>query len=68
MTDNWVTIDAECVLYVDRGTTTILCDRLPSPVTLVLKISDSQEAKLEALGLSPSLEEASLGEPPMTDG
>jgi hypothetical protein len=34
----WATIDAETALYVDRGRETILCDRLPSPVTLVLKI------------------------------
>jgi tRNA A37 threonylcarbamoyladenosine synthetase subunit TsaC/SUA5/YrdC len=34
----WVTIDAERALYVDRGVETILCDRLPGPVTLVLKV------------------------------
>jgi hypothetical protein len=36
--DRWVTIEAERALYVDRGRTVVLCDRLPSPVTLVLKL------------------------------
>lgn len=35
--DGWVTLTAERALYVDQGKTTILCDRLPSPITLVLK-------------------------------
>lgn len=33
----WQTIECERVLYVDRGNTIILCDRLPSPLTLVVK-------------------------------
>jgi hypothetical protein len=33
----WVALTAERVLYVDKGKETILCDRLPSPITLVLK-------------------------------
>jgi len=33
----WAAITAERVLYVDKGKETILCDRLPSPITLVLK-------------------------------
>lgn len=33
----WVTIQAEAAHYVDQGAATILCDRLPRPVTLVLK-------------------------------
>jgi hypothetical protein len=37
VTDNWHTIECERVHYVDRGVNTILCDRLPSPVTLVIK-------------------------------
>lgn len=34
----WRTIECERVLYVDRGRTVILCDRLPSPITLVVKL------------------------------
>jgi len=33
----WTQIECERVLYVDRGRQTILCDRLPAPVTLVVK-------------------------------
>lgn len=33
----WVTIECERVLYVSDGNTKILCDRLPSPVTIVIK-------------------------------
>lgn len=34
----WQTLDCERVLYVDRGKNVILCDRLPSPITLVVKL------------------------------
>lgn len=34
---DWLTIDAEAALYVDRSVTTMLCDRLPRPITLLLK-------------------------------
>lgn len=37
MADRWVTVHVERALYVDYGINTILCDRLPSPITLVLK-------------------------------
>lgn len=41
----WITIECERALYVHRGKTVILCDRLPSPVTLVVKpITQSSEA------------------------
>jgi hypothetical protein len=33
----WLTITADRALYLDQGKDAILCDRLPSPVTLVLK-------------------------------
>jgi hypothetical protein len=33
----WLTIECERALYVDRGRTPVLCDRLPSPITLVVK-------------------------------
>lgn len=37
----WITVEAERVLYADRGRDVILCDReMPGPVTLVIKISD----------------------------
>jgi len=35
----WETIECERALYVSRGKAAILCDRLPSPVTLVVKRS-----------------------------
>lgn len=42
----WITIEAERVLYVDRGRDVILCDRgHKGPVTLVLKISDDEHAR-----------------------
>lgn len=34
---DWVTLTADRALYVDYGINTILCDRLPFPITLVLK-------------------------------
>ena len=35
---DWITLDVDRALVVDRGRDAILCDRLPSPVTLVLKL------------------------------
>jgi hypothetical protein len=35
--EEWVTISAERALYVDRGKTVLLVDRLPSPIHLLLK-------------------------------
>ncbi len=35
--DTWLTVTAEAAHYVDHGRETILCDRLPRPITLVLK-------------------------------
>lgn len=35
--DDWETIECERVLYVSEGKERVLCDRLPSPVTLVVK-------------------------------
>jgi hypothetical protein len=40
----WVTLDCERALYVDRGRDTILCDRLPSPITLVVKLASAMSA------------------------
>lgn len=34
---DWITIEADAALYVNCGATAILCDRLPRPITLVLK-------------------------------
>lgn len=39
-------IDTERALYVAHGVNVILCDRLPSPVTLVVKLSDEAVEKL----------------------
>ena len=41
--ESWETIECERVLYVDRGKNVILCDRLPSPVTLVVKRARSHK-------------------------
>lgn len=35
--DQWATIIADAVLYADSGRNTILCDRLPRPITLLVK-------------------------------
>ena len=42
----WVSVTAERALYADRGRDVILCDRLPSPVELVLCLTDEQWAHL----------------------
>lgn len=43
--NRWITLEAERVLYVDRGRDVILCDRGHSgSVTLVVKISDEERA------------------------
>ena len=42
----WVTLKVERALYVDEGRDIILCDRLPGPVTLVLKIRKDQIPEL----------------------
>lgn len=51
----WLTIECEKALYADRGKTVVLCDRLPSPVTLVVKVSDEELKKLRANARSPGL-------------
>ncbi len=38
-TDEWITLRVDRALYLDEGREAVLCDRLPSPVTLVLKLS-----------------------------
>lgn len=48
MDDGWLTLECERALYVDRGSDLILCDRLPSPVTMVLKLSEKAAARLRA--------------------
>lgn len=35
--DVWVTVTADKALYVDFGRDVVACDRLPSPITLILK-------------------------------
>ncbi len=40
----WITIEAERILYVDRGRNVILCDRLPGAGTLVLQLTTEQVA------------------------
>lgn len=37
MGDNWMTVEAEAALLVDHGRDVILCDRLPRPLTMLLK-------------------------------
>lgn len=37
MSETWTTVTAARVLYVDEDVNKIVCDRLPSPVTLLLK-------------------------------
>jgi predicted phage tail protein len=46
----WITIEAERILYVDRGRETILCDRvvLPTAGALVVRLSDEQVKQLAA--------------------
>jgi hypothetical protein len=34
----WITVDVERALYVDRGRNVILCELMPGPQTLVLKL------------------------------
>lgn len=47
MTHRWITIEAERVLYVDRGRDAILCDRgHRGRVTMVLELSDDEAHKL----------------------
>lgn len=38
----WVTVVAEAALYADIGRAVVLCDRLPRPVTLVMKVSRTE--------------------------
>lgn len=42
----WVQIDVERALYVARGRDVILCDCLPSPVTLLIQLSNEELKKL----------------------
>lgn len=46
----WITIEADRILYVDRGRELILCDRvaLPSAGALVLRLSADQIKQLAA--------------------
>lgn len=53
----WISVTAESALYVDRGRDVILCDRLPHPVELVLKLTPAQFAGLKAEVASSSLNE-----------
>ncbi len=50
----WITLTAERALYVQHGRTVVLCDRLPSPVTLVLKLdAESLNARAALSGKAP---------------
>lgn len=42
----WLTLQCKRVLYVDKGLNTILCDRMPSPVTIVVNMSLASIAEL----------------------
>lgn len=42
---DWVQIDAECALYVAPGNEHVLCDRLPRPVTLLVKVASPPTSK-----------------------
>ena len=44
----WVTIECQRVMYADQGRDTILCDRLPSPVTLVVELYAEAKDRLRA--------------------
>lgn len=35
----WITVEAERAFYVDEGVQKVLCDGLPSPVTLVIRVA-----------------------------
>lgn len=52
----WVTIEAERVLYVERGRTVIACDRgFSGPVTLIVKLRNLEEsAPLASPAATPS--------------
>lgn len=38
----WITVDVERALYADRGRNVILCELMPGPQTLVLKLKGSE--------------------------
>jgi hypothetical protein len=38
----WITVDVERALYVDRGRNVILCELMPGPQTLVLKLKGKE--------------------------
>lgn len=53
--DQWITLEAERVLYVDRGRDVILCDRdCRGPVTLVLRLSKAAWQTLRGHDEQPS--------------
>lgn len=39
----WLTLECEAAHYVDQGKEVILCDRLPRPITLVVKLAGGGE-------------------------
>lgn len=38
----WITVNCERALYVDRGRDVIACDRLSSNVTMLLKVAAAE--------------------------
>jgi len=46
MSELWLTIEADRALYADRGRDVILCDRLASPITLVVRVNEISAAAL----------------------
>jgi hypothetical protein len=59
----WLTIECERALYVDRGRETVLCDRLPSPITLVVKLTaQAIEARSAATGTGAVEDESAVAE------
>jgi hypothetical protein len=46
----WITIEADAAHYVSEGRERIICDRLPRPVTLVVKLASIGGSRGDARG------------------
>jgi hypothetical protein len=51
----WVTIAADRALYADHGRDVILCDRIPTPATLVLLLTPEQVEAVRTALPSPQV-------------